>query len=109
MGNIGGGRVIKVCDICGGVDDHPRHVIAGTVTDVMPQPEPSVIARVVELAPPDERDRLIRDLLDTSSQERHLDCCAEVGCPTGMCPEVIHAAGSKRGAALLKHITNAKG
>lgn len=106
MGNIGGGRVIKVCDLCGGVDDHPRHVIAGSTTGVYEPPAPAIVEAVVLNAPADQRERLIADLMDTSSQERHLDCCAESGtCPTGTCAEVMHAAGSRRGGALLKHIT----
>lgn len=104
MGNIGGGRVLKVCDVCGGVDDHPRHVIAGTTAGVF-EPDPSVVRKVAQNAPADEVDRLVADVLDTSSQERHLDCCAEVGCPTGSCNDILAAAGSRRGAALLKHIT----
>lgn len=109
MGNIGGGRVLKVCDVCGGVDDHPRHVIAGSVADTFDPVDPEIVAKVVANAArqtaEDGVNRLIADLLDRSSQERHMDCCAEVGCPTGTCGEVMHAAGSRRGAALLKHIT----
>ena len=104
MGNIGGGRVLKVCDVCGAVDDHPRHVIAGSVGNVFPAPDPAIVEAVVANSPNEERSRLLADLLDTSSQERHMDCCAQVGCPTGQCTEVMHAAGSRRGAALLKHI-----
>ncbi len=109
MGNIGGGRVIKVCDLCGGVDDHPRHVIAGNMADVYEPPNAAIVAKVVanaaKLVAEDGVNRLIEDLLDTSSQERHMDCCAEAGCPTGACNEVMAAAGTRRGAALLKHIT----
>lgn len=105
---IGGGRVLKVCDVCGGVDDHPRHVIAGSTADVFEPVNPAIVAAVVanaaKVAPEEECNRLIADLLDRSSQERHMDCCAKAGCPTGACPEVMHAAGSRRGAALLNHI-----
>jgi hypothetical protein len=26
--NIGDGRPIRLCDVCGGMDDHPRHMVA---------------------------------------------------------------------------------
>ena len=104
---IGGGRALRVCDLCGGVDDHPRHTFAGTDTGVY-APSVDVLAKVAREAPEADVHRLIADLLDTSSREHHLDCCAAAGCPTGTCGEVMHAARGKRGAALLKHITNAK-
>jgi hypothetical protein len=52
---------------------------------------------------------VIADLLDTSIQLRHMDCCAGVGCPDGSC-NVIHAMtpGDKTltGKDLLKHLTS---
>ena len=105
---IGDGRVLKVCDVCGGVDDHPRHMLAGSTTGIFEPVDPAIVAAVAanaaKVAPEAECNRLIADLLDQSSQERHMDCCATTGCPTGACDEVIHAAGSRRGAALLAHI-----
>ena len=101
---IGNGRQLQVCDLCGGVDDHPRHVIAGGVAGTYPPPSPAIIAAVVAAAPEDERDRLVADLVDQSSLTRHMDCCAEAGCPTGTCDDVIATAGSRRGGALLGHI-----
>jgi hypothetical protein len=40
--------------------------------------------------------------MDTSSQDRHRDCCRSVGCPTGTCNDVADLVGDKlRGADLL--------
>lgn len=104
MADIGGGRVLRVCDLCGGVDDHPRHVIAGTVADAFPKPSDDILQKVIEAAPPAERGRLIGELVDTTASDRHLDCCAAAGCPTGTCgPQVADAPGV--GAAMLEHLT----
>jgi hypothetical protein len=105
-GLIGDGRPLRVCDLCGGVDDHPRHVIAGADPNVVvvTQPSEDVINRVLELAPAQDRARLLRDLMDTSSSDRHMDCCRAAGCPDGSCDVQTAGAETKRGAALLKHL-----
>lgn len=98
--NIGEGRVLRVCDLCGGVDDHPRHVIAnGDFT----RPSDEIINKVLDAAPAEERARLVNDLIDTSSSDRHLDCCAAAGCPTDTCgPQVADAPGV--GQEMLDHL-----
>lgn len=107
--NIGEGRPLRVCDLCGGVDDHPRHVIAGSVTDVFPAPSTEVMDRVLKAAPAAERGRLVRDLVDTSSSDRHLQCCAAAGCPGGTCDAQIAGAEDLRGADLLGHLMSKAG
>lgn len=116
MANIGGGRVLRVCDLCGGVDDHPRHVIAGTVprnlatgentqvpVGAFPAPSDEIVDKVLEAAPKQERARLLRELQDTTASDRHLDCCAAAGCPTGTCgPQVADAPGA--GKKMLDHL-----
>jgi hypothetical protein len=103
--SIGEGRTLRVCDLCGGVDDHPRHVLAGGVADAYAAPSEEIVARVLEQAPAAERARLIGELYDTSSQDRHMDCCREAGCPAGTCAEVTEGAEDLRGAELLAHLT----
>lgn len=118
MTNIGGGRALRVCDLCGGVDDHPRHVIAGTIPrnpitgesgevppGLFPAPTDEIIGKVAGTALPEDLGRLMRDLMDTTSSDRHLDCCAAAGCPTGTCGPQIADAKGKTGKALLGHLT----
>lgn len=107
MENIGDGRPLRVCDLCGGVDDHPRHVIAGAIRDVFPRVADEVVDRVLVNAPEAERGRLLRDLLDTASSDRHLDCCREAGCPDGSCGLVTAGAEQLRGPDLLNHLMSA--
>lgn len=109
MANIGGGRALRVCDLCGLVDDHPRHVIAGSPgVDIFEPPSQDVIAKVLESAPKDQQAALLQSLLDTTSSDRHMDCCREAGCPDGSCAEVTKGAEDKRGKALLTHLTKGK-
>lgn len=74
-------RPLRVCDLCGGVDDHPRHVIAGSTSGIFTRPSDEIINRVLTTAPEEDRARLLGDLTDTGSSDRHLDCCRDAGCP----------------------------
>jgi hypothetical protein len=104
MADIGDGRPLRVCDLCGGVDDHPRHVIAGANPDGFPRVADGVVEQVLANAPEEYRGRLLRELLDTGSSDRHLDCCREAGCPDGSCDIVTRGAEYLTGADLLDHL-----
>lgn len=104
MANIGKGRVLRVCDLCGGVDDHPRHTLAGGVPGVYPRPTAELLAKVSDAAPAEERGRLLADLIDTGTTDRHMDCCREAGCPDGSCDRQTAGAEDLRGAKLLEHL-----
>lgn len=108
MAMIGGGRAYRVCDGCGGVDDHPRHVIAGA-PDAYPAPTDETISKVLSSAKALKLDdlviaRLLRDLMSTASLDFHFDCCRERGCPTGSCDQQTTGAEDLRGADLLEHL-----
>lgn len=113
--DIGGGRPLRVCDLCGQVDDHPRHSIAGTVPgqgNFGPSSEEigARVVRAVNAAPEDQRSRLLRDFYDTTTSDRHLDCCAAAGCPLPAddplhCANRTRGAEGKTGKALLAHLT----
>ncbi|HUR08571.1 MAG TPA: hypothetical protein VM347_38945 [Nonomuraea sp.] len=102
----------RVCDLCGGVDDHPRHVIAGVIDDehaVNADLRDAVAANLTTLLEAGTVDmatvlRVSRDFEDTTSSDRHKDCCAAAGCPTGTCGQQIEGAEGKTGASLRKHI-----
>jgi hypothetical protein len=105
MANIGGGRVLRVCDACGGVDDHPRHTQTGPA-DAFARADDSIIEAVIGNAPDGDRGRLLSDLLDQSSVELHRDCCRERGCPTGDCDRLTAGAEDLRGGELLNHLVS---
>lgn len=100
--NIGGDRPLRVCDLCGGVDDHPRHVLSGGTA--FPKPGDDIVERVLANAPAAERGRLVNELLDTSASDRHMDCCRAAGCPTGDCSTQTAGAEQMRGGNLLEHL-----
>lgn len=104
MADIGEGRPLRVCDLCGGVDDHPRHVIAGPSLEVFPRVSDDIVDKVLASAPEADRGRLLRELLDTGSSDRHLDCCRDAGCPTDDCNQTTADAEHLRGAELLDHL-----
>lgn len=107
--NIGDGRLMRVCDVCGGVDDHPRHVIAGDPGTG--PPDGAVVATVLDM--PDignaERVALIADLYDTTLLLRHMDCCRQTGCPDGSCDIQTAGAEDARGSDLLDHLMREEG
>jgi hypothetical protein len=109
MSDIGNGRLLRVCDLCGGVDDHPRHVIAGAAPDAFVRPDDDILNRVLELAPPQERARLVRDLMDTAASDRHMDCCRAAGCLDGSCDIQTAGVEDLRGADLLEHLMGREG
>lgn len=102
--NIGKGGALRVCDLCGAVDDHPRHVIAGGENGQYPTPSADIVRKVMANAPADEADRLLASLLDTGGSDRHMDCCREAGCPTGDCDRQLDGWNGKPGAPLLTHL-----
>lgn len=102
----------RVCDLCGQVDDHPRHVLQGVVEDeyvadesLRSQVEESIgeLLNSNKIGVADAL-RIGRDFNDTTSQDRHKDCCAEAGCPTGTCGPQVEAAKGAKGEALRKSI-----
>jgi len=100
---IGDGRVLRVCDLCGGVDDGPRHIITAG-PDFMDPVSDEIVDRVLELAPKEHRARLLRELQDRSAQDRHRDCCREAGCPDGDCDRLTAGVEHLRDGELLDHL-----
>lgn len=35
---------------------------------------------------------------------RHMDCCAQAGCPDGSCGRIMAESGRAKGAALIAHL-----
>lgn len=96
-------RPVRGCDVCGGVDDHPRHVFAHAPGDGVTSAEVAVI--MLDNASADDRAAIMAHVKDDSTVMRHMDCCRTAGCPDGSCNIVTAGAESKRGDALVKHLT----
>jgi hypothetical protein len=102
--NIGGGRALQVCDLCGGVDDHPRHSFAGFLAATFSAADPATVAKVAQAAPESDRERLVAEAMDTGTTSRHKDCCREAGCPTGSCGSELEGWDGATGKGLLTHL-----
>lgn len=98
-------RPMRVCDVCGKIDDHPRvqHMFGATGA-------PSVRADLMRSVAlhddmtDEERQAALDELADPRSALRHHDCCVESGCPEGTCGPVLELTGGrgKTGKDLLK-------
>lgn len=101
-------RPMRMCDVCGLVDDHPRHVFA--YADGAGVTDPSIAVLALDNAETAvDKAVILMQIQDNSTTMRHMDCCRSVGCPDGTCNEVTAGAESKRGPALVKHLTSRKG
>lgn len=98
--------LLRVCDLCGGVDPDPRHVIAGAVRDAFPRVADNIVDKVLAAAPDAHKGRLLRELLDTAASDRHLQCCRDAGCPNGTCDLVLQDVDDEViGDELRAHLT----
>lgn len=94
-------RPLRICDVCGVVDDHPRHLHSAGAGEI--EVNGANLRRVLadDSLDADTKARIVEDIVDTTTQLRHPQCCKAVGCPDGSCnllPDDLH------GAALLEHI-----
>lgn len=99
-------RPVRMCDVCGGVDAHPRHVFAYAGGDGVTSPE--VANQALENAGSADRMAILQQIQDNTTIMRHLDCCRETGCPDGTCNYATAGAEDLRGDDLLKHLTGDK-
>lgn len=99
-------RPVRLCETCGQVDDHPRHV-HGTADGASPV-DPTLVATALKEHAGDDAAvaAILKQVQDTSTQTKHLDCCAADGCPDGSCNQIVAAAGDAKGAKLVKHLTS---
>lgn len=104
-------RPLRGCEVCGGVDSGPRHVVAvederlARSTGLGGVPSAEMVRKLVENGISEDG---LMALLDPTTSVRHMDCCASVGCPAEpgeQCGDPERAGSGKRDTALLAHIT----
>lgn len=96
-------RPFRMCDVCGGVDDHPRHVFACAEGECLIDDEIALLA--LTNAGEQHSRAILAQIRDTATSIRHMDCCAQAGCPDGSCETILQSAGDKRGQALVNYLT----
>ncbi len=92
-------RPMQACDVCGGVDDHPRHTILYGQGQA-PAPSGDALRSAIQNG---AGNWSIADLLSRDRTVRHLDCCASQGC--AFCRASEQVTGGKRGGSLVKAVT----
>lgn len=100
--------MLRNCDVCGQVDDHPRHVFVGS-PDTFPVNQGHIKAVFDMDLSNEDKAAVVAQVTDTSVQQRHLDCCAQTGCPDGSCDKIISETlpkGYVKGDKLRKHLTS---
>lgn len=100
-------RPMRMCDVCGGVDDHPRHVFGHAPGDGVTSD--AVAAKALQNTDPDNYLAVVAQVRDDSTTYRHMDCCRSVGCPDGSCNVVTQGAEDLQGMALVEHLTSRGG
>ncbi len=97
-------RPLRSCDVCGQIDDHPRHTFLALASGVEFSVNDAAVQAVYDakgLATADAV-RIVNDLKDTSVQERHFDCCRDAGCPDGTCDKVLTDTKNAHGIAIVQ-------
>jgi hypothetical protein len=99
------GSPLRICDECGGVDDHPRHVIKFAAGDGVTPTSVAVKALSnAEAYGPDTVAAITAQVDDTTEVSYHMDCCRTRGCFDGSCGVVTEGATELRGDELRSHI-----
>lgn len=96
-------RPLRLCDSCGQVDDHPRHVVAHAPGAGATDGE--IAARALRNAPEEAYETVIAQIRDDALIAKHMDCCAADGCPDGSCDKVVAEAQGRQGDSLVAHLT----
>lgn len=91
-------RPLRLCDACGGLDDHPRHVqgLPSGSTEGTPTKE------FLDSLAPGAPVSAIAELMNPQTIVRHMDCCAAAGCE--ICAGTEQEYGARRGQELIDHL-----
>lgn len=101
MANIGDDRPLRGCEVCGGVDDHPRHACLVPVGYAGAVPQGDVLQKLLDNG---ISGVALSEAMDAQTTMRHIDCCAAAGCPDGSCPPVVAQTNGVTGKKLLDHL-----
>jgi hypothetical protein len=97
-------RPFRMCDSCGGVDDHPRHVHSASTGDLPVSDE--IAEKALQNAGKEHYREILSQVRDDSQFQKHVDCCAKDGCPTGSCNQFLAESKGAKGADLVKFLTS---
>lgn len=95
-------RRLRLCDVCGGLDDHPRHVTGLPPGATEGTPSTEFLDSLASGAPVSA----IAELMNPQTIVRHMDCCAANGCE--LCAATEHDNGERRGQELIDHLDSVR-
>lgn len=96
--------LIRMCDTCGGVDDHPRHVHYDPEVN---ETSPEIGEKALKNAPPEAFAGVLEHIRDNHWVTNHMDCCKTKGCPDGSCDVIVTGKVlSLKGDDLRAHLTS---
>jgi hypothetical protein len=105
-------RPYGLCDSCGQVDKAPKHLIYGSRGDFPLSPE--LATKAVKGCPKDYSvESLMAEVQDTSTSQKHMDCCVADGCPDQACNHIHDRSPAPadkplQNEELFKHIRDSK-
>lgn len=91
-------RPLRFCDVCGQLDDHPRHVTGLPADSTEGTPSKEFLDSLAPGAP----ISAIAELMNPRTIVRHMDCCAANGCE--ICAQTEQEYGQRRGQQLIDHL-----
>lgn len=95
-------RPLRICDSCGQIDDHPRHVLA-TLEDTGKSHQDVLDLATENADSPEKLKAVIAAAQDSTVLTKHMDCCAADGCP--VCTDVLSKTKDAHGLALAKALS----
>jgi hypothetical protein len=93
-------RPLRYCDVCGQLDDHPRHVKSISRKTEKPLHIDETYANSLKPGTP----RSYMELMNPWVTVRHMDCCAAQGCAE--CYQTEKDNRGRRGQKLIDHLMN---
>lgn len=94
-------RFVNFCEICGQLDDHPKHVRQLRADSDEGVPSQELLDKIN--APDNVPIAAIETLYAGNAQRHHMDCGAANGCE--ICIDTESVNGGLRGQALIDHLT----
>lgn len=101
------GRMVRGCDVCRQVDDHPRHVVHCAPDFPGAMPSADALTGMLSSAhdaglDSDAIDAMLAEQIDPTTVVRHPDCCRDNGCHDQSCRAMLDRHGGKTRDPLVK-------
>lgn len=100
-------RPLRFCDLCMGLDDHPRHVVAHRPGEGASRTWEEIGELDTTGIDPQAFALAAAQLMNADTTIRHIDCCKAAGCE--VCAFTEDVTGGIRGDDLTEYLTSPEG